>query len=51
MKMERDNFVKFTFAIDHKTMFCEVLLGGALGTNAQKLIKHQLILKKIILLG
>ena len=43
--------MEFTFAIDHKTMFCGVLLGGALGTNAQKLIKHQLILKKITLLG
>ena len=44
--------MEFTFAIDHKTIFCGVLLGGgALGTNAQKLIKHQLILKKRILLG
>ena len=31
--------------------FAEFCWGGALGTNAQKLIKHQLILKKITLLG
>ena len=38
-----------TFAIDHQTMFCGNFF-CVVGTNPQKLIKHQLILEKIILL-
>ena len=51
---ENGIFVKFTFAIDHQTMFCGVFFFFfffffcVLGKNPQKLIKHQLISKKII---
>ena len=50
---ENGIFVKFTFAIDHQTMFCGffcffVFFFCILGKNPQKLINHQLISKKII---
>ena len=47
---ENGIFVKFTFAIDHQTMFCGVFFFFffILGKNPQKLINHQLISKKII---
>ena len=47
MKMERHNFCGIYFC----DWSSDNVLGnffGVLGTNAQKLIKHQIILKKII---